>query len=344
MGTSGGFSDIFDVLLARLRLTAFRAQRRNMRCLNGDLQDHAYNWAENRSFSAIIQRAENHETKGQSSPAKKTDRKSLLEPLKPLLAQLKPLSAHIGRGRVKQAALATGVIGSVMFSVFSVHASLQDPNTIKIIQDPKFYMGIESGYGRMALNSNGLNLATPGLPKTGMFGDQNLSGSFLFGAANLIQFSKGASLRGELEYQKLGKPNVIKNECCTTTPLSAFSSRDIETNSGFANLWLDFDLPIKNTKVFLGGGVGLSHHSVSSMNSSFFNNGQSTQFAYHFGGGVSHSLSPAVDFVVAGRYRDLGSSKLSLHNNSGGNRSMQHTGFEARIGLRYKLEALMPRR
>lgn len=329
MGTSGGFSNIFNARFVRALKNASTAWRRDFRYLNGDLQGHPYGWAENRTFSAVIEQA--------AKPAaltKRINRQALLDLTKPLFGFAK-------QSHVKRAALGTGVIIGVLSSVYSVHASLQDASNIKFVQDPKFYMGIESGYGRMALSHNGLNLATPGLPKTGMFGDQNLSGSFLFGAANLVDLGNGVSLRGELEYQKLGKPNMLEDN---STPLSMFYSQDVETNSGFANLWLDFDLPFENTKVFLGGGLGFSSHSVSSIHSSFFNSNQSTQFAYHVGGGVSHSLSSAVDFVVAGRFRDLGASKLNLQNNPGGDESMKHTGFEARIGLRYKLESLMPKR
>ena len=329
MGTTGGFSNIFNARFVHALKNASSAWRRDLRYLNGDLQGHPYDWAENRTFSAIIQQAAKP-----THPSLKACKQVLLNLTKQALVFAK-------QEHIKRATLGTGVIIGVLSSVYSVHASLQDASTIKFVQDPKFYMGIESGYGRMALSDNGLNLATPGLPKTGMFGDQNLSGSFLFGAANLVDLGNGVSLRGELEYQKLGKPNTLQDN---STPLSMFYSRDVETNSGFANLWLDFDLPIENTKVFLGGGLGFSSHSVSSIYSSFFSSSQSTQFAYHVGGGISHSLSPGVDFVVAGRFRDLGESKLALQNNPGGNGSMKHTGFEARIGLRYKLESLMPKR
>jgi opacity protein-like surface antigen len=62
------------------------------------------------------------------------------------------------------------------------------------------------------------------------------------------------------------------------------------------------------------------------------------QFAYHVGAGISHALNDQVDFVIGGRYHDLGISRIDT--GSGGSLMLKHSGFEARIGLRYKLEAL----
>lgn len=251
-----------------------------------------------------------------------------------------PKNARLGKGAI------AGVVGFCLaFSVYSVNASLQDPATQRIIQDPQFYLGVEGGYGQAQLSSTGLNLITPNIPTTGIFGNQGVNGSVMFGAGNLVDFGAGISFRGELEYQKLGRPHFRAENCCSTTPISFFDRGEIETDSGFANLWLDIKIPdFERTKLFLGGGVGFANHSPTAGATAFSGSVNDAKFAYHLGGGFSHMINPAVEFLVAGRYRDLGKSALGLNGPSQDATSIRHAGFEARIGFRYKLEALVKRK
>jgi hypothetical protein len=97
------------------------------------------------------------------------------------------------------AGLAAGAVCA--FSVLSVHASLRDDDTGKIVQDPSFYFGVAGDYGRMELKDGGLSLMKPGFPNKGIIDKDVASGSLLFGIDNLIDLDGTVSLRGEIEYQ-----------------------------------------------------------------------------------------------------------------------------------------------
>lgn len=245
------------------------------------------------------------------------------------------IPSNVPRKHALAAAMAV-VVATV--SVVSVQASLQDTTRARIIDDPTFYFGVEGGYGRFLLKNNGFNLISPNAPTTGIFGTQSMSGSILFGASNLVNFAKGVNLRGEIELQKIGQPHFIAGNCCVTNSLSALT-RGIETTSGFSNLWIDFDVPgFNRTKVFLGGGIGFANHDLGL---GLTTRGSNIRFAYHLGGGISHALNPMVDFIIAGRFRDLGRTSLGINSQTQARRSLKHTGLEARIGFRYKLEGLV---
>jgi len=246
------------------------------------------------------------------------------------------VGGFFGLSKTRKGLIALGAGVVVAVSVITVHAALQAPGPSLFSADPRYYFGVEGDYGRLQLKKGSLDLLTPAFPKDGILNHPVGSGSVLLGIGNLINLGSGVSLRVEGEYHKLGTRRLDFDGLAGRSP-SDFFRRDVETHSAFANLWMDIDLPdFHRTRLYVGGGIGLTTRGIRAAETVLFDGGP--QFGFHAGGGVSHALNRNVDLTVGGRYLHLGKSNIT--NGIGDRLTLKHSGFEARIGLRYRLDSL----
>ena len=189
--------------------------------------------------------------------------------------------------------------------------------------------------------------------------------SINLGLDNLYQFGNGIRLRGELEFNRSELDGCGGSPLCTAVgggsanpnlitgsfpgppgPFAFFYRAEVETYNGFANVFLDFDLPVFDAPlgVFVGGGVGFSVHDVTVSDAVVRGSNSDTEFAWHAGGGVKYAITDSVEIFAAGRYMDLGTSDTPLVSvvgaAPGGNYTLEHTVIEGRVGLNVKLGAL----
>jgi len=189
----------------------------------------------------------------------------------------------------------------------------------------------------------GFNTAGPFSNAFGTDHDSTTGISLAVGLDNLVQFTDSIRLRGELELESQGNPNFVTNSFPGPPgPSTFFYHTDVRSLNGFANLFVDFDMPMIAAPLtaFVGGGIGASNHRVSTNDTVVSGSNSSTEFAWHLGGGLKYAISNNVELFAAARYMDLGKTNTLLNGGANGNYTLKHNVVEARMGMTIKFGPL----
>lgn len=228
-------------------------------------------------------------------------------------------------------------------------------------ESSQFYVGSALTFSEVTATPGGFNTVGTFSNAFGSDSQDAVGFSFVVGQDNLFQISNDIRVRGELEFNRSGL-GTCSGANCTPDPAVGVNEVNFVTNSfpgppgpsvffyrvdassytAFASVYLDFDLPVFEAPLdlFVGGGVGASHHDVAVYD--FVANGTSSdfEFAWHAGGGVKYAVTDSIELIAGARYMNLGTSNTPLGAGAGGNYTLEFEVVEGRVGMNVKLGPL----
>ncbi len=187
-----------------------------------------------------------------------------------------------------------------------------------------------------------------GVWSSGVLGGDDEDSNFGFGLAfgNDFSFSTSYPVRLEAEYIYHGDNSFSKGPSLIDGTRVAKQSYNVKAHTLMVNAFYDINLDTFLTP-YIGGGLGASYlkssykaHSQVGANPSMgaSASGNTWNFAWNIGGGVSYAFDNTMALDVGYRYFDLGTAEPGSISNSGGFRGgdgVDVTAHELSVGLRF---------